>query len=392
MQAIRENMKKVIITDIKYRMAISPIRELGKKGYEIIATEFDNVKEQERLGFFSKYVRQRELLSEDNFCENIEDICKNERPVLITGNRKSLMEVIYNNERLSKCCDFLVPTEESINLADDKNTICQIAKKIGVPVPNTTSLSEHESIEEMAEDVRFPCIIKYRNGEAMGKKPQDRYKIVNDRNEFIEAYQKMHSVDENPIASDYINGHDIGVAVVMDKNSEPVSFLCYESLREFPIKGGPTCYARTVFSRKLLEYSVKLLKEIKFTGIAMLDFKGTLENPYFLEINPRIWGSAAITYLSKSSFFEDYVKASSGELPPIDEKTALPNYKINTKMRFTPQSFACFISHMKNSPNKAKIFFEYLKAFFDLSVHDGLFSILDPMPYIKYIINLTKRS
>ena len=392
MQAVRKDMKKVIITDIKYRMAISPIRELGKKGCEITAVEFDDIPENERLGFFSKYVSQRELLSGDNFCGNIEDICKGEKPVLIPGNRKSLTEVIKNNKRLSKCCDFLVPTEESISLADDKNAICQIAKKIGVPVPSTTSLEEHNSIEEMAESVNFPCIIKYRNGEAMGKKPQDRYKIVNDCDEFIEAYTKMHSVDENPIASDYIKGHDIGVAVVMDKNSEPVSFLCYESLREFPIKGGPTCYARTVFSRNLLEYSVRLLKEIKFTGIAMLDFKGTLENPYFLEINPRIWGSAAITYLSKSSFFEDYVKASSGDSEPIDEKTVQPQYKLNTKMRFTPQSFACFISHMKHSPNKLKIFLEYLKAFFDLSVRDGLFSILDPMPYIKYIINLTKRS
>ena len=385
-------MKKVIITDIKYRMAISPIRELGKKGYNIIAAEFDDVNECERLGFFSKYVKHREILSEDNFCENIEGISPEERPVLIAGNRKSLLKIIKNNERLSKCCDFLVPTEASIGLADDKNEIYQIAKKIGVPVPQTTSLSEHNSVEEMAESVSFPCIIKYRNGEAMGKKPQDRYKVVNNRNEFIDTYKKMHSVDENPIASDYIKGHDIGVAVVMGKNCEPVSFLCYESLREFPIKGGPTCYARTVFSRKLLEYSVNLLKEIKFTGIAMLDFKGTLENPYFLEINPRIWGSAAITHLSDSSFFEDYVKAASDDLTPIDEKTVLPKYKLNTKMRFTPQSFACFISHMQNSPNKLKILSEYLKAFFDLSVRDGLFSILDPMPYIKYIINLTKRS
>ena len=304
MQTVRKDMKKVIITDIKYRMAISPIRELGKKGYCITAAEFDDVSENERLGFFSKYVLKRELLNEDTFCDNIEDICQNERYVLIPGNRKSLMKIIDNRERLSKCCDFLVPTKESINLADDKNAMCQIAKKIGVPTPKTTSLSEHNSIEEMAESVSFPCIIKYRNGEAMGKKPQDRYTIVNNRSEFIKAYTKMHSVDENPIASDYIKGHDIGVAVVMDKNHEPISFLCYESLREYPIKGGPTCFAKTVFSRKLLEYSVNLLKEIKFSGIAMLDFKGTLENPYFLELNPRIWGSAAITQLSGAPFFE----------------------------------------------------------------------------------------
>ena len=74
MQTVRKDMKKVIITDIKYRMAISPIRELGKKGYCITAAEFDDVLENERLGFFSKYVLKRELLNEDNFCDNIEDI------------------------------------------------------------------------------------------------------------------------------------------------------------------------------------------------------------------------------------------------------------------------------------------------------------------------------
>ena len=383
-------MKKIIVTDIKYRMAISPIRELAKKGYEIIAAEFDSVGENERLGFFSKYVSQKELIREDNFCVDIEDICTASRPVLIPTNRKSLINVIANSERLSKCCDFLVPSSESINLADDKNTISQIAKKVGVPIPKTTSLAEHESIEKMADEIDFPCIIKYRNGEAMGKKPAERYTIVNNRQEFVTAYAKMHSIDENPIASDYIAGHDIGVAVVMDKNHEPISFLCYESLREYPIKGGPTCYAKTVYSKKLLEYSVNLLKEIKFTGIAMLDFKGTLENPYFLEINPRIWGSAAITQLSGAPFFESYVKGACGEATPIDIKTV--QYKLNTKMRFTPQSFVCFIAHMKSSPNKLKILAQYTKSFFDLSVHDGLFSIKDPKPYIKYIANLTKRS
>ncbi len=394
MQTNKKDMKKVIVTDIRYRMAISPIRELSKKGYEIIAAEFDDTNENERLGFFSKYVADKELIrcDEENFCRDIEDICADFRPVLIPTNRKTLVNVINNRERLEKCCDFLVPSKDAISLADDKNTICNIAKKIGVPVPKTTSLTEHESIEKMADCVSFPCIIKYRNGEAMGKKPADRYSVVNNREDFIKEYSRMNDIDENPIASDYITGHDIGVAVVMDKEHKPISFLCYESLREYPISGGPTCFARTIFDKKLLEYSVKMLEEIKFTGIAMLDFRGTVEDPYFLEINPRIWGSAAITHLAKAPFFEGYLKGALGEHTQIDIKTATPQYKLNTKMRFTPQAILCFVSLLKNSPNKIKIMAQYIKSFFDLSVRDGLFDIADPMPYIKYIKNLIKRS
>ena len=198
----------------------------------------------------------------------------------------------------------------------------------------------------------------------------------------------MHRIDANPIASDYISGRDIGVAVVMNKDCEPVDFICYESLREYPIEGGPTCFCRTVFDRKLLGYAVKLLKEINFCGIAMLDFKGSVENPYFLEINPRIWGSANITCISKSSFFESYVKAAQGNNIAIDTDTCLPHYKIGAKMRFTPQSIVCFFANMKKSKDKMRVFSDYLKSFFDFSVRDGLFAIDDPMPYIHYIKNL----
>ena len=385
-------MNNVIVTDIKYKMSLSPIRELAKKGYAVTAMEFDSVKVNERLGFFSKYVSSKVLVDEDAFCDRIEDICKSKRHVLLPGNRKSLMLIIQNRERLSRCCDFLVPSEQALHLADDKAAVYQIAKEIGVPVPQTIALHEHDSIDAMADCVRFPCIIKYRNGELLGKKPAERYTVVNSREEFVEAYQRMNAIDENPIASDYIEGHDLGVAVVMDKNCEPVSFLCYESLREYPIQGGPTCYLRTVYSKNLLEYSVALLKKIGFTGIAMLDFKGTLDNPYFLEINPRIWGSAAITYLSDAPFFECYVKGACSQAEPIDIHTAKPPYKLNTKMRFTPQAIVCFFEHMRRSPNKLKIFAQYVRSFFDPQVRDGLFSIRDPKPYIKYIVNLIRRS
>lgn len=385
-------MKKVIITDIKYRMAISPVRELAKKGYQISAVEFEDVPKNERMGFYSKYVFEKSVIrsSDNDFCEDIAKVGTGTRPVLLPVNRKSLETVIRNEDKLSECCDFLVPSEKAIQLADDKNTICNIAKKAGVPIPATTSLCEHESVEEMAQKVNYPCIIKYRNGEAMGKKPADRYKVVNNEQDFVKAYSAMLAEDENPIASDYIKGHDIGVAVVMNKEHKPISFLCYESLREYPIKGGPTCYLRTIFNRELLKYACKLLEEIEFTGIAMLDFKGSAECPYFLEINPRVWGSAMVTEISKAPFFEDYVKGACGEAQPLDVETCMPEYRLGAKMRFTPQSFVCFISHMRYSKKKLKIFFEYVKSFFDFTVRDGLFSFADPMPYVKYLSNLIK--
>jgi hypothetical protein len=110
-----------------------------------------------------------------------------------------------------------------------------------------------------------------------------------------------------------------------------VDFICYESYREYPIEGGPTCFLKTIFSRKLLKYASRLLEEIGFNGIAMLDFKWTVDNPYFLEINPRVWESANVVDVSKSTFFESYVKAAKNEKEPVNIEKCEATYKINTK-------------------------------------------------------------
>ena len=123
----------------------------------------------------------------------------------------------------------------------------------------------------------------------------------------------------------------------------------------------------------------------------MLDFKGTPEDPYFLEINPRLWGSAAITYVSRSSFFESYVKAAQGIAEPMSTETAAPQYALGRKMRFTPQAIACFAAHMKHSPHTMRIFLQYIRSLLDPTVRDGLFTLRDPMPYVKYIQNLMQR-
>ena len=384
-------MKNVLVTDTKYRMSLSPIWELAGKGYAVTAIGYEDVPANERLGFYSKLVSARELVTDESFCHRIGEIAKDSRPVLLPGNRRSLEHMIDNREHLMSYCDFLIPERQSLELADDKEAMYHVAQKIGVPVPTTTSLSEHESVSDMADCVRYPCIIKYRNGEVLGKKPADRYAVVLDRDTFIRTYERMHAIDPNPIASDYIEGHDLGVAVVMSRDQELIDFICYESLREYPIEGGPTCFLKTIYSKKLLDYSVRLLKEIRFTGIAMLDFKGTPEDPFFLEINPRLWGSAAITYISRSNFFESYVKGAQGIAEPMSTETAAPQYALGRKMRFTPQAIACFASHMKHSPHTMRIFLQYIRSLLDPTVRDGLFTLRDPMPYVKYIQNLMQR-
>lgn len=385
-------MKRVIVTDTQYRMALAPMRALAQEGYAVTAAEFATVAPSARLGFFSRDAHDTLTLGIDDegFCAAIERAAGEDRPVLFCVNRKSMVLAMRNRVRLEKSVDLLLPDAEAMRAADDKGTMYAVAQRVGVPVPLTTTLSEHESLDALARAVGYPCIIKYRNGEALGLKPAERYTVVRDESAFRAAYARMHTVDPDPIASDYIEGHDIGVAVVMDKGGQCVGALCYESLREYPLAGGPTCSLRTVHSPELVEYAVRLLREIGYVGLAMLDFRGTVERPYFLEINPRVWGSAMIVPVSGSPLFARYTEAARGESLPLDLALSQIDYRVGQKMRFTPQTFLCFLALMRRG-GRGETLRAYFEGFFDLRVRDGLFALRDPGPYFHYLIGLFRR-
>jgi predicted ATP-grasp superfamily ATP-dependent carboligase len=188
------------------------------------------------------------------------------------------------------------------------------------------------------------------------------------------------------LVQDYLTGQDVGAAIVMDENSRPVDFILYVSHREYPLSGGPTCLCETVFNRDLLKYASAILTQLKFQGIAMLDFKGSPEKPYLLEINPRIWGSAGLCHVSGSTFFQSYVKAAMGTAEPLDLDTCEPNYQVGARMKFVPHCFLAALSLMKKG--RAGEALKDLGAALSPKVKDGLALRGDNSPFRRYMINL----
>ena len=381
---------RVILTDIRYKMSLAPLRSLSGAGYRLLCCEQESVPDRLCLGFYSKYAKKKVRLpdGEDAFLSRLDALCADGGVILPVG-RKTLRMLSERRKTLRNAA-FLVSDTAVLDKADDKAYVFDTAKRLGVPVPETWFLSQYASIGELARAVKYPCIIKYRDGESLGLPSHERYAIAKNAEEFAEKYAKMHAISPDPLVQEYLTGRDIGVAVVMDEDSRPVDFICYVSEREYPVSGGPTCLCRTFFDREVLKNACAVLRDIGFTGIAMLDFKAGADGvARLLEINPRIWGSAYLCTLSGSEFFESYVRAALGEASPLDLETCEPGYRLGIKMRFFPQSLAAFLSVLKRDGISAVP--GALKTALDPRVRDGLFTIRDPKPYLRYLMNSKER-
>ncbi|MEG1747317.1 MAG: ATP-grasp domain-containing protein [Oscillospiraceae bacterium] len=387
-------MNHIFVTDVKYRMAVPVLRVLHRGGSRVTALEYDTTPAAQALGFCSNCADETVSLpfEETAFLAGLKGLAEAcpERPVVIPVGRRTL-GILAEHQEVRGFADVITPTPEALRWADNKRRVLALAREIGVPCPISATIEDFGSLEELGEAMTYPAVVKYQNGETLGLKPAQRYQIVEDKAALMAVYSQMAQRQAAPIAQEYVAGTGFGVSVVLGADGRLCDFICHERLREYPTAGGPSACCRAIFSRELLQYACKLLGAIGFTGVAMVEFKGTLEHPKLMEINPRFWGTSPLIAAAGSGFYESLVAAAQGRAPALDPATCTPNYQVGKVMRFLPQDLLAFPHYLKQSRHKGACLAGYLGDCFRPSVREGLFDRRDCRPFFRYLWNLLGR-
>ena len=385
-------MKSVIITDVRYRMSLPVIRSLGKEGFHITATERVACKKGSELGFYSKHASETAYISdaEENpsqFVADLENLSKKQgaRPVIIPVGITSLLTMCNHRDEIDKFADAALPPLSSIELANDKSRLIPFAGSIGVPVPETTFLKENETVEEFSLRISYPAVIKLPAGEMLGLSPDERYKIVNTKEEFLKSYPEFAKHGGDILVQQYITGDGYGVSAVFGKNHEPLEIFCHHRLREYPASGGPSCFCESADLPELADFAVKLLRALNWVGVAMVEFKGSPETGFYLmEINPRFWGSSALAPNSGCNISLALFRAARGEEAPEFIRFK-PRYKVGHKMRFLLQDLLAFPAYLKRSNSKIKFVISFLLGLLNPCISDGVLDIRDIRSSLRYL-------
>ncbi|MBQ9979614.1 MAG: ATP-grasp domain-containing protein [Oscillospiraceae bacterium] len=358
---------KVLVTDIKYRMALAAIRDLAQAGYRVEGLHFgEGTPPAQESRFLSAchFAGDFKGASRADAIYEVAEKCGADAVFPVGAHS---IAALAENPREG----VLLPDAAALELAGDKLRLADIAREAGVKVPKKYSCPDE--VEE------FPVVVKYRNGELLGLGAPQRYAIAKNSDELADKYSKMASVaqaggQEPPVIQQYIPGGGWGVSCVFDRSSRPVSIICHQRLREYPLSGGPSTLCQSVWSEELVSSAVTLLKVLEWRGIAMVEFRGCPETGfYLLEINPRVWGTFPLTRVTKSGFSEKYVRASLGEELP--ECTA-PGFDVGVKMGFRYSNLAAGAAYLKRGDVKNA--FAAVNDAFSKNVIDGVLDAADP--------------
>ena len=384
-----------VVSDARYRTALAAIRCLGRAGVPVVAVERDDIPPRDVIGFYSRWTLRRVTVPpppEGDAGPWLEHLAAavgadREPAVWLPAAMGTLRTAVVWQDRLPSGLRALLPDPAAFALADDKAALLELARREGVPVPETWRPEPGESPEDLARRVRYPLVIKYRNGEVLGLPPHRRYAVVRDRREFVERYRAMHRQQPDPVVQEYVPGDSFGFAAAA-RDGRVYAAFCHRRLRQYPVTGGPSTMAVSIRDDRLVDLGSRLLKALNWSGVAMVEFKQDAAGEFrLMEINPRLWGSLPLAVAAGADIPLVWYRLAAGE----DVEPDL-GWREGVRMRFLFQDLLAARDLIRTGREKPSFALRYLRELLDPRVVDGVFSRQDPRPGWAYLWRSLRRA
>lgn len=196
-----------------------------------------------------------------------------------------------------------IPDYETFSKAINKDKILEIAQKNQVTVPKTELLSEPPRLKDAADQVGFPFIIKVSS--EMNIPPNERHYIIKDESEddFSQKFNRLLRLTTPVILQQYVEGVGVGASFIFSENHMPIAVFGHKRILEAFPEGGPSAIAETYLNPDAVKQGYRLLRALKWKGVAMTEYKMSSDGKmYFMEVNPRFWGTLPLAIASGVDF------------------------------------------------------------------------------------------
>ncbi|MCR4440819.1 MAG: ATP-grasp domain-containing protein [Peptococcaceae bacterium] len=367
---------RILVTDGQPRMTLAVVRSLGKKGLEVLAAE----KTRFAPALYSKYC-SRSLVYPDPkkypgefFNWLVESLQKYRCDACMPVDDAALEVVMERREEVEKICHFVLPPVDSYRIAADKGLSVLAAQRAGLLCPETVQPNDLEKLDDIIKRLELPVVIKPRKSSG-----SRGIKLVKERKELAGVYLRVHKEHPYPIIQEYIPpAAKYSVCLLFNKSSQLRASFVQRQIRHYPVDIGTSVVQESVFFPELVEQGLKLLKDLNWTGIAELEFLVDKQGKaYFMEINPRFWGSLHLAVIAGVDFpWLLYKLAVEGDAEEVN------SYKQGIKCRWLLPGD---ILHFITNKDRLKMDPPFL-AGKKRDVYDDILSLDDPLPALGFLL------
>jgi predicted ATP-grasp superfamily ATP-dependent carboligase len=230
----------------------------------------------------------------EGFIEKLLEVCRKYKGpdtdlVLMPFHTDSFI-IAANRERFEGIAKIALPDRDKIDLIGNKASLADYCTRNGINTPKTVVINSVEEFSGIAEAFTYPAFLKISDSNAaIGlhkvDSPQEAIKFFNQDAEHFHLTGRGLA-----ILQEAVPGEDYCSTFIFD-NGEPRASMTYHNILDYPRKSGMGALRETVDAAEMEAMGEKLLKLVKWHGVAEIDFRWDgKQEPYLIEVNPRFWG------------------------------------------------------------------------------------------------------
>lgn len=367
-------MGSVFVLDSHSKESLTAIRSLGVRGLRVTAAS----PSRWNAGHFSKHVdRCLTYPSPEEDCEEFlrtiqTEVRESDHDMLLPLYEGTVETIVMHRSRFEPYTNVPFPSYERLRTGLDKRRTIEAARKFDIPHPKTY-FSDDPSVEAIEEILDYPVVAKPSRGAG-----RHLVSVCDSREKLEEIIQSSRGKDYSMLFQEFIpNGGERGVYTLYNWSGELAAVTVQQRLRSNPPEGGPSTYRETVEDPDLVSLCDGFLTAIDWRGLAMVEFRfdSRTGEPKLMEINPRFWGSLALSVYAGVDFpYLLYRLAVENELDPD------LNYRVGVQAR---NLFADFWQVLRREDRLTAIR-EFLTPATKPCRYD-IVSLSDPFPVLGHI-------
>lgn len=296
---------KAVVLGVNYYIGLSIIRCLGIHGIPVVAVDYE---EKGAYGFSSKYLSEK--IIGPNCKTDPEGLLnllveygkKQEKPPVLFPSADGYVEFIDKYLHILKKYYLINQLEQGLfTEVVNKETLHLLAKKYGIPVPETLEVDEENFEEKVREKIKFPCLVKPTDSPSFVSHFRKKLFEVANMEELKDAINQSKDAGLGVIVQRIIPGFDDHMYTFdayINQEGKVSHWMTCQKLRQFPINYGASVYTIQRNVPELYDIGSKFLEDIGFKGFAEIEFKKD-ENSgqyYMIEINARTTNLNSMLY------------------------------------------------------------------------------------------------
>jgi predicted ATP-grasp superfamily ATP-dependent carboligase len=337
---------KVFVTDADQKHALAAVRALGRQGVTVHA----GATSPHAVSFLSRYCNRKAIypdpfIKEGEFVHFLREyVHQNKIDVLLPIGYNCNVIVSKHKNSISKYVHVAISDYDQMSTAADKSKTMGFAESIGLKIPKI-----YRKIDEIRS---YPVVVKRTEGSG----------VVN----YVNSPEELAGLDlEHALIQEYIPGQGYGFYGLFH-HGQPRAIFMHRRRREFPVTGGASTAAESYYDDDLKEQGVRLLKALKWHGVAMVEMKRDERDGDYklMEINPKFWGSLDLSIEAGINFpYLAALMALNGDVDPVLEydretKFCWPFPQDLLHLLARPRSIGQFLSDLFDPKMRTNLRFE----------------------------------